>query len=89
MSTIVKTAVSFTTFGYEIIEDTGNKLSEFGRNSLEILKIIMDEPESSARKIAAKIKITDRTVEKSISKLKAAGIIERADLKKTGYWQIL
>jgi len=63
--------------------------NKFGKTSVDILEILLSEPQSTATEIAGMIKLTARTVEKNISKLKAAGIIKRIGSNKTGSWLIL
>lgn len=50
---------------------------------------IAENPEYSAEKIAEKLNISPRTVEKHQAKLKDAGVIERIGGNKAGYWKIL
>jgi len=61
---------------------------KYGRNTEEILKIISINPESTAQTMAERINISVSTIEKTIAKLKKAGIIERMGSTKSGYWKI-
>ena len=62
---------------------------KFGRNVEETFNVVAENPEYSAEKIAQKLNISPRTVEKHQAKLKEAGIIERVGSTKSGYWKIL
>ena len=62
---------------------------KFGRNSEEILKIIIADSKNTAQTMANIIKVTTRTIEKNLSKLKENGIIERVGSTKSGYWKII
>ena len=61
---------------------------KYGRNTEEILKIMVKNPESTAQIMAEQINISASTVEKNIAKLKDAGIVERVGSTKGGYWKI-
>jgi ATP-dependent DNA helicase RecG len=63
--------------------------SKFGINVEETFNVIAENPGYSAEKIAEKLHISPRTVEKHQAKLKDAGIIERVGSTKSGYWKIL
>lgn len=63
--------------------------NKFGTKVEETFNVIVENPEYSAEKIAEKLHISPRTVEKHQAKLKDAGIILREGSKKTGYWKIL
>jgi ATP-dependent DNA helicase RecG len=55
----------------------------------ETFKVIIENPTYSAEKIAEKLNISSRTVEKHQAKLKGAGVIKREGGNKTGHWKIL
>lgn len=61
---------------------------KYGRNAEEILIIIIENPESTAQIMADRIKVSNRTIEKNIAKLKKAGIVERVGSTKSGFWKI-
>ena len=52
----------------------------------KILSILKDHPDYSARKLAESIGITQKAVEKHLSKLKAEGLIRRDGPDKGGKW---
>jgi ATP-dependent DNA helicase RecG len=62
---------------------------KFGRNVEMTFSVIAENPDYSAEKIAQKLNISPRTVEKHQAKLKDAGIIERIGSTKAGFWKIL
>ena len=55
----------------------------------QILALIKEHPEYSARKLAEAIGITPKAVEKQLTNLKAAGAIRRDGPDKGGRWVIL
>jgi ATP-dependent DNA helicase RecG len=61
---------------------------KFGLTALEILKVIMEQPDSTAQIMAKRIKVSSRTIEKNMAKLKEEGIIIRTGSTKKGYWEI-
>ena len=63
----------------------------FGVNQTQgkMIKLMAENPEITAGKMAEAIGITKRQVETNISKLKASGIIERVGADKKGYWVVL
>jgi ATP-dependent DNA helicase RecG len=63
--------------------------NKFGANVAATFKVIADNPELSAEKIAQKLGLTSRTIENHQSKLKDAGYIMRIGEKIGGYWKIL
>jgi len=63
--------------------------NKFGANVAATFKVIADNPELSAEKIAQKLGLTSRTIENHQSKLKEAGYIMRVGEKIGGYWKIL
>lgn len=82
------------------IDSFEKKMLKFGRNSeeirkkygntaLEILKIILEKPDSSAQAMATIVDVTSRTIEKKLAALKEEGIIERVGSTKKGYWEII
>ena len=52
----------------------------------KILRLLKDHPDFSARKLSAEIGISDKAVEKHLSKLKAEGLILREGPDKGGKW---
>ena len=55
----------------------------------KILQLLKDNPNYSARKLAAVIGITPKAVEKHLAKLKAEGLIQREGPDKGGSWIVL
>jgi len=59
-------------------------------NNLEdkLFSIISSNPELTAKELSIAVSLTQRQVERIISKLKEKGKIERVGAKKNGYWKI-
>jgi Fic family protein len=59
-------------------------------NDLEkhLFQIIRSNPRITAKELAVAVSLTQRQVERTISKLKNKGKIERVGAKKNGYWKI-
>ena len=68
-------------------EKSSEKSSE--KNIDKILQLIKDQPDISARDIALLIGISQRAVEKNISKLRKKGILNRVGPAKGGHWKIV
>lgn len=82
----VKVAGSRSLTNYGIATEEIRK--KYGRITEEIMRIIIENPESTAQIMAEKINVSNSTIEKNIAKLKKAGIIERVGSTKSGYWKI-
>ena len=65
---------------------TEEKSSE--KSSEKIIKLIKENPETSAESLAQMIGISPRAVEKHLAKLKQKGILKRIGPAKGGYWEI-
>jgi len=63
-------------------------VSERAIGSEKILRIIRENPEISAKKMAGFLGITSRAVEKRLAELKARGFIERIGPAKGGRWVV-
>jgi len=61
---------------------------KYGRSAEEILSEIVDNAEITMEEIAEQIGKSQSTVEKSIKKLRNAGILTRVGSTKSGYWKI-
>ncbi|MCI9075942.1 MAG: winged helix-turn-helix transcriptional regulator [Dorea sp.] len=66
--------------------NVGNDLSNTQKKILELLS---QDAQLSAKKIAAKIGISNRNIESNIKKLKECGILIRHGSPKSGYWEIM
>jgi len=53
-----------------------------------VLKFIEENAEISAKEIAIKLNVTERTVERDIEKLRKTDRIKRIGADKGGYWLI-
>jgi ATP-dependent DNA helicase RecG len=67
-----------------------NTEPRFGENQTneKILEFMRQNPKISAKAIAIEINLTARGVEKSISTLKSAGLVERVGPTKGGRWVV-
>lgn len=74
-----------TMFGYEFGIKFGIK---FGENDMRVLLMLNSNPVFTSQRIADKLGITKRAVEKIIKRFREAGVIERIGSNKTGYWKI-
>jgi ATP-dependent DNA helicase RecG len=54
-----------------------------------ILRLIRENPRTSARELSDKVGISARKVEENISKLKKKGLLKRIVPAKGGYWEVL
>lgn len=55
---------------------------------LKIIKSIKENPKLSAVKIAEKLNVNSRTVERNIKQLKEFNILERIGHDYGGYWKV-
>lgn len=71
----------------------GNKFGikfgiKFGDNDMRVLLLLNSNPTFSSQKIAERLAITTRAVEKIIKRFRENNVIERVGSNKTGYWKI-
>ena len=85
LSTEIDTFLKSMNEGGEIIRIGGEKKL---KSRERILSILEEHPEYSARKLAEVIGITQKAVEKHLSKLKAEGLIRRDGPDKGGKWVV-
>ncbi|MGE4502618.1 MAG: RNA-binding domain-containing protein [Thiomicrospira sp.] len=70
-------------------DKSSEKSSEKGSEKLPpILALIQSNPKISAKALSEELGITSRAIEKQISQLKQAGLLERIGPAKGGYWKI-
>jgi len=60
-----------------------------GKTSLQILKIISEQPTLTIPEIAKMIKKSDSAAERAIRKLREADLVKRIGPAKGGYWQVI
>lgn len=58
-------------------------------DELALLKIIAGNPSITQIQLAEKIGVTDRTIKRKMKLLQEKGLIQRANGKRNGYWEIL
>ena len=58
------------------------------KSELAIMRLLADSPRLTRIELAEKIGITESGVKKIITKMKAAGWIERKGSNKSGYWVV-
>lgn len=61
---------------------------KFGDNDMRVLLLLNSNPTFSSQKIADRLEITKRAVEKIIKRLRENRILERIGSNKSGYWKI-
>jgi len=59
------------------------------KSSEKILRLLQESPSLSARKIAEKLSLSSRAVEKQIKNLKNDNKIKRIGSPKGGYWKVI
>lgn len=76
-------------FGIIFGKEFGTKFGiKFGDNDMRVLLLLNSNPAFSSQKIAERLGITQRAVEKIIRRLRENHILERIGSNKTGYWKI-
>lgn len=76
-------------FGITFGNDFGIKFGiKFGDNDKRVLLLLNSNPTFSSQKIADRLEITKRAVEKIIKRFRENGVIERIGSNKTGYWKV-
>lgn len=76
-------------FGITFGNDFGVKFGiKFGDNDKRVLLLLNSNPTFSSQKIADRLEITKRAVEKIIKRFRENGVIERIGSNKTGYWKV-
>lgn len=73
------------------IGETSKKCQEINLNDTQrkIVKLLIENNQLSAAKLAEKIGIASRNIETNIKKLKEQGILIRHGLPKNGYWEVI
>lgn len=61
---------------------------KFGDNDMRVLLLLNSNPTFSSQKMADRLEITKRAVEKIIKRLRENGVIGRVGSNKSGYWKI-
>ena len=67
----------------------GHVQEKVNKNDREIIEIIKKDPSITIREIANIIEVSEKTVFRSLAKLKRLGLVVRRDSDKNGYWEIL
>lgn len=76
-------------FGIIFGNESGIKFGiKFGDNDKKVLLLLNSNPTYSSQRIADRLEITKRAVEKIIKRLREANIIERIGSNKSGYWKV-
>ena len=68
--------------------NTGGSPKGSEKSSEKILSLLKTEPELAARKIALRIGLSPRAVEKQIAKLRQEGGLRRIGPAKGGHWEV-
>lgn len=74
-----------------IKEEVPNKIPNKvpNKSELKILQLLSENPHLTRKELAEKIGITDDAVKKNITRMKAAGWIERQGSNKNGFWVVV
>lgn len=70
----------------EYINENENQLNETKKR---ILKEIRNDPNITKEKLAIKLKLSYKTIEKNMTALKKQGYIQRIGSDKSGYWKVM
>lgn len=71
-------------------EDVGKDVGkDVGLNEKKVLELISKNPNLTASNIAETLNISQRQIERLLSKLKKSNLIERIGARKFGYWKII
>ena len=73
-------------FGESSEQSQGKELNDTQK---KILNLLSDNMRLSATKMAEQLRISSRSVEKNIRKLKEYGILIRHGSPKNGYWEVI
>ena len=73
------------------IGETSEKhgIVELNSTQQEIVKLLLENNQLSAAKLAEKIGVASRNIESNIKKLKELGILIRHGSPKNGYWEVI
>lgn len=74
-----------TIFGNEFGIKFGIK---FGDNDKRVLLLLNSNPTFSSQKIADRLELTKRAIEKIIKRFREHGVLQRIGSNKTGYWKV-
>ena len=66
----------------------GNRLSNLPAQQKMVCELMLQMPDISSAKIADKLKVSVKTVEKRIAVLREKGVVERKDGTR-GVWKVL
>ena len=58
-------------------------------DELALLKLIAKNPSITQVQLAEKMGVTDRTIKRKMKSLQEKGLIQRANGKRNGHWEIL
>lgn len=76
-------------FGIIFGNQFGTKFGiKFGDNDMRVLLLLNSNPTFSSQKIADRLEITKRAVEKIIKRMRENCVLERIGSNKSGYWKI-
>lgn len=72
------------------IKEVSDKVSDKvpNKSELAVMRLLAENPRLTRIELAEKIGITESGVKKIITKMKAAGWIERKGSNKSGYWVV-
>ena len=81
-----ETANGFRFSFYRIEEKEKNRLTD---TDLKVFELLKENNRLTAKQISERCQLTERTINRSLKKLKEKNQIERAGSNKNGYWRIM
>jgi len=66
--------------------ETGDNVGD--TRLIELIALIKQNNQLSAKRLAVKLAVSDRTIERDIEKLKKQGKLKRIGNEKKGYWKL-
>lgn len=77
----------------EVVEEIGDciRVTVYNvvDNSIAIISLLQENPRMSAQKLAEKLSVTERTVQRNIKELQKTRKIKRVVPDKAGLWEIV
>ena len=81
--------ISLNDVGENVGENVGNSVKGKAKREQDILRQILSNPKISSAELAKMLKVTERTIERDIARLRETNRIKRQGGDKGGEWIIL
>lgn len=86
---VIRDALKDVVEGQSKLHDVGTNVGvNVGTNEEKVLALLVQDSRLTAKTLASTIGLTDRQVERILSKLKTEGKIIRHGASKNGYWEV-